>query len=174
MDLKNKRNLGSEVMSGSKLVNIDFSMAIQIINFLILVIVFWKGFAKKIGGILEERKKMALYELEIVNEEKEKLEAEKRTIEKRNIESKRRANEILIRSEKQADERKEQIISSAMVNRERMMMKAEMDIEKMRQNAKFELQKEVGKMAVELAEKIIKENVMDRQDEIIDNFIEKI
>ena len=36
-------------MSGSKLVNIDFSMAIQIINFLILVIIFWRGFAKKIG-----------------------------------------------------------------------------------------------------------------------------
>ena len=161
-------------MSGSKLVNIDFSMAIQIINFLILVIIFWRVFSKKIGGILEERKKLALYELEIVNEEKEKLELEKKAIERRNIESKRRTNEILIRSEKQADERKEQIIASAMNNRERMMMKAEMDIEKMRQNAKFELQKEVGKMAVDLAEKIIKENVKNKQDEIIDNFIDKI
>ena len=161
-------------MSGSKLVNIDFSMAIQIINFLILVIIFWRGFAKKIGRILEERQKQALYELEIVNKEKEKLEIEKKAIEKRKIESKKRANEILIKSEQQADQRKDQIIASAMVNRERMMMKAEMDIEKMRQNAKFELQKEVGKMAVELAEKIIKENVKHKQDEIIDDFIEKI
>ena len=161
-------------MSGSKLVNIDFSMAIQIINFLILVIIFWRGFAKKIGRILEERKKQALYELEIVNKEKEKLEIEKKAIEKRKIESKKRANEILIKSEQQADQRKDQIIASAMVNRERMMMKAEMDIEKMRQNAKFELQKEVGKMAVELAEKIIEENVTHKQDEIIDDFIEKI
>jgi len=89
-------------------------------------------------------------------------------------ESKRRANEILIKAERQADERKDQIVSSAMNNRERMMMKAEADIEKMRQNAKFELQKEVGEMAVELAEKIIKQNINDKQDEIIDNFINEI
>lgn len=161
-------------MSESKLVNIDFSMAIQIINFVILVAVFWRVFARKIGGILEERKKIALHELEIVNEEKEKLENDRKAIERRNRESKRRANEILIRSEKQAEERKDQIISSAMLNRERMMSKAETEIEKMRLNAKLELQKEVGKMAAELAEKIIRENVGDKQDVIIDNFISQL
>ena len=40
--------------------------------------------------------------------------------------------------------------------------------------AKFALQKEVGHMAAELAEKIIKENVKDKQDTIIDNFIEQV
>ena len=80
-------------------------------------------------------------------------------MEKLKKESKRRANDILIKAERQADERKDQIINLAMNNRERMMMKAEADIEKMRQKAKFELQKEVGEMAVDLAEKIIKENI---------------
>ena len=61
-----------------------------------------------------------------------------------------------------------------MSNRERMMMKAEADIEKMRQNAKFELQKEVGEMAVELAEKIIKENIDEKQDGTINKFINEI
>ncbi|MDO5088646.1 MAG: F0F1 ATP synthase subunit B [Leptotrichiaceae bacterium] len=159
---------------GSKLINIDFTMAIQIVNFLILVYIFWKGFAKKIGKVIEDRKNLALSEMEIVDQEREKLEEQKKTAEKLKKESKRRANEILIKAERQADERKDQIISSAMMNRERMMMKAEADIEKMRQNAKFELQKEVGEIAVELAEKIIKENIKGREDEIIDNFIDKI
>ena len=159
---------------GAKLVNIDFTMAIQIVNFLVLVYFFWRVFSKKIGKILEERKHLALSEMEIVEEEKEKLEEQKKAMEKLKKESKRRANEILIKAERQADERKDQIVSSAMNNRERMMMKAEADIEKMRQNAKFELQNEVGEMAVELAEKIIKENIKDKQDEIIDNFINEI
>ena len=159
---------------GAKLVNIDFTMAIQIVNFLVLVYFFWRVFSKKIGKILEERKHLALSEMEIVEEEKEKLEEQKKAMEKLKKESKRRANEILIKAERQADERKDQIVSSAMNNRERMMMKAEADIEKMRQNAKFEWQKEVGEMAVELAEKIIKENIKDKQDEIIDNFINEI
>jgi len=144
---------------GAKLVNIDFTMAIQIINFLVLVYIFWRAFAKKIGKVLEDRKKMALSEMEIVENEKAKL---------------RRANDILIKAERQADERKDQIVSTAMENRDRMMMKAEADIEKMRLNAKFALQKEVGHMAAELAEKIIKENVKDKQDTIIDNFIEQV
>ncbi len=159
---------------GAKLVNIDFTMAIQIINFLVMVYFFWRVFAKKIGKVLEERKHLALSEMEIVQKEKEKLEESKKVMEKLKKESKRRANEILIKAEIQADERKDQIISTAMNNRERMMMKAEADIEKMRQNARFKLQKEVGEMAVELAEKIIRENIKDKEDTIIDNFINEI
>ena len=157
---------------GAKLVNIDFTMAIQIINFLVLVYFFTRAFSKKIGQILEDRKKIALSEMEIVENEKEKLEENKKNIEKLKKESKRRANDILIKAERQADERKDQIINLAMNNRERMMMKAEADIEKMRQKAKFELQKEVGEMAVDLAEKIIKENIDKNQDKTIDKFID--
>ena len=157
---------------GAKLVNIDFTMAIQIINFLVLVYFFTRAFSKKIGKILEDRKKMALSEMEIVENEKEKLEEKKKNIEKLKKESKRRANDILIKAERQADDRKDQIINLDMNNRERMMMKAEADIEKMRQKAKFELQKEVGEMAVDLAEKIIKENIDKSQDKTIDKFID--
>lgn len=159
---------------GAKLVNIDFTMAIQIINFLILVFVFQKFFSKKIGKVIEDRKQLALSEMKKVQEEYEKLEEQKKTIDKIRIESKRRANDILIRSEEQADVKKELILSSAMLNRERMMMKAENDIEKMRQNAKVELEKEVGQMAVEIAEKLLKENSKKEEDNLIDNFIDQI
>ena len=157
---------------GAKLVNIDFTMAIQIINFIVLIYFFSRAFSKKIGKVLEDRKKLALSEMEIVENEKEKLEEQKKLMEKLKKESKRRANDILIKAERQADERKDQIINLAMNNRERMMMKAEADIEKMRQKAKFELQKEVGEMAVDLAEKIIKENIDKSQDKTIDKFID--
>ena len=161
-------------MESSKLVNIDFSMAIQIINFLILVLFFNKFFAKKIGKLLEDRKDLALSEMKMVQEEYSKLEEQKKLAERLKTESKRRANDILIKSEEQADAKKDQIISSAMMNRERMMRKAEVDIEKMRTKARLELEQEVGKMAVELAEKIVMKNITEKQDEIIDNFIEKI
>lgn len=159
---------------GAKLVNIDFTMAIQIINFLILVFVFKRFFSKKIGKVIEDRKKLALSEMETVREEIEKLEEQKKSINKIRIESKRRANDILIKSEEQADMKKELIISSAILNRERMMMKAENDIEKMRQNAKVELEKEMGKIAVEIAEKLLNENTKYKQNDLIDNFIDQI
>ena len=102
---------------GARLVNIDFTMAIQIINFIVLVYFFSRTFAKKIDKVLEDRKKLALSEMEIVENEKEKLEEQKKTMEKLKKESKRRANDILIKAERQADDRKDHIISQAMSNR---------------------------------------------------------
>ena len=62
---------------GGKLINIDFTMAIEIINFIVLVYFFSRTFAKKIDKVLEDRKKLALSEMEIVENEKEKLEDQK-------------------------------------------------------------------------------------------------
>ena len=105
----------------NSLISIDLSMIIQMINFLIMVYVFWRLFGKKIGGIIEERKKIALKDLEKVNEERKTLEEQKATSEKLRKESKRRANDIIIKAEKQADERKEQILANANQTRERML-----------------------------------------------------
>ncbi len=161
----------------NSLISIDLSMVIQMINFLILVYVFWKLFGKKIGGVIEERKKLALKDLEKVKKERESLEDQKEASEKLRKESKRRANDIIIKAERQADERKEQILANAGQTRERMLMKAEADIEKKKEKAKSELQNEIGELAVELAEKIIKENISKDdtlQDKTIDTFIDEI
>lgn len=161
----------------NSLISIDLSMVIQMINFLILVYVFWKLFGKKIGGVIEERKKLALKDLEKVKKERESLEDQKEASEKLRKESKRRANDIIIKAERQADERKEQILANAGQTRERMLMKAETDIAKIKEKAKSELQNEIGELAVELAEKIIKENISKDdtlQDKTIDTFIDEI
>lgn len=164
-------------MGNNNLISIDLSMVIQMINFLILVYVFWRLFGKKIGKVIEQRKKIALGDLEKVKEERQLLEEQRVVIEKLRKESKRRANDIIIKAERQADERKEQILSNANQARERMLMKAEADIAKMKEKAKKELQQEIGVMALNLAEKIIKEN-MQKNDELqnksIDAFIEEI
>ena len=161
-------------MGNNDLLKIDFSMVIQMINFLIMVYVFWKNFSKKIGKVLDERKEIALSEMTVIESEKESIQGQKVELQKLKKESKRRANDIIIKAERQADERKEKILSDASIQRDRMIMRAEADIEKMSNTARFELQKEVTGMATQLAEKIIKENIGDKQDTIIDNFINEI
>ena len=161
-------------MGNNDLLKIDFSMVIQMINFLIMVYIFWKNFGKKIGKILDERKEIALSEMTVIETEKESIQGQKAELQKLRKESKRRANDIIIKAERQADERKEKILSDASIQRDRMIMRAEADIEKMSNTARFELQKEVTGMATQLAEKIIKENIGDKQDTIIDNFINEI
>ena len=160
--------------NGSNLITLDLSMLLQIINFLILVYVFWRLFGKKTGPILDERKKIVTSKL--LEAEEERTNARKATAEASELkrEAKKRANEILIRAEISADERKERIIKEANQSREKMLTTAEIDIEKMKQNASKELQKEVSSLAVTLAEKILKENIDKDGDKIINNFIEEV
>ena len=94
-------------MANNDLLKIDFTMVIQIINFLIMVYIFWKNFGQKIGKILDERKEIALSEMAMVEEEKKSILDQKNELQKLRKESKRRANDILIKAERQADERKE-------------------------------------------------------------------
>lgn len=164
-------------MEQNNLISVDLSMLIQMINFLVMVFVFWKLFSNKIGKVIEERKKMALKELQKIEEEREKLEEQRISLEKLRKESKIRANDIIIKAERQADERKEQIIANANLAREKSLIKAEADIAKMKEKASAQLRKEIGLMAVELAEKILKENVdkdIQIQKKSVDTFIDEI
>lgn len=160
--------------NGSNLITLDLSMLIQVINFLVLFYVFWRLFGKKIGPILDERKKIVTGKLS--EAEEERASARKTTIEANELkkEAKKRANEILIKAEISADERKDKIIKDANINREKMIRLAEIDIEKMKQNASKELQKEVSSIAVTMAEKILQENMDKNGDKVINNFIEEL
>ena len=160
--------------NGGSLITLDLSMLIQVINFLILFYAFWRLFGKKIGPIVDERKKIVTSKLS--EAEEERMNAKKAVAEADELkkEAKKRANEIIIRAEISADERKEKIIKDANMSRDKMLVAAETDIQKMKQNASKELQKEVSGLAVTLAEKIIKENVDKSEDKIINNFIEEL
>ena len=151
----------------NNLITIDILMIVQIIDFCRLVYIFHKYFYKKIGKVIEQRKKVALKDLELVKEEREKLDEQKQNYEKLRKEAKRRANDIIIKAERQADERREQILDNATTTRDRMIMRAESD-----DNIKEQLKDEVSKMATDLAEKIIKENI-EKNPEIVDKSIDK-
>ena len=107
--------------NGSNLFTLDLSMLLQNINFLILVYVVWRLFGKKIGPILDERKKIVTSKL--LEAEEERTNARKATAEASELkrEAKKRANEILIRAEISADERKERIIKEANQSREKCL-----------------------------------------------------
>ena len=156
------------------LISLDLSMLIQVINFLVLFYVVRKLYGKKIGPILEKRKEIITGKL--AEAEKERSEATKSLSEADHLkkEARKRANDIVIKAERIADERKEKIIHEANVSREKMLSAAETDIEKMRQKASKELEREISGLAVNMAEKIIKENIGKTEDKIIDNFIDEI
>ncbi len=156
-------------------VSIDINMFWQIINFFILVFLFNKFLKKPLMIIIKKRREKIAEEILEAKRNNEKAFSDK---EEANIilkNAKKEASEIVQLAERKAEERKEAIISEATTQREKMIKSAEAEIEKMKQSAKKELEKEMSKLAVSLAEKIIKENLnSDLTTALTDKFIDEV
>lgn len=161
-------------MNGN-VVSIDINMFWQIINFCILVFVFNKYFKKPLGKMLANRKKQITGDLsQAENAKKAALQLQKQS-EEILRQAKIEANEILKHAEKKADERRETILTSAKDQREKIIKSAEMEALKMKTDARATLQEEVKVLAVELAEKLIKEKMNSKiESTLIDEFIQEV
>ncbi len=156
-------------------VSIDINLFWQIINFIILMFIFKKYFYKPINGFLEKRKEHIRNELLEAKSEREAATASNKKAEGYLKSAKKEAQEIISKAEKNADERKEQILKEATSTREKMMKSAELEMTKMKEQARKELQTEVTKLAVILAEEMIKEKMNSKlESDLLDQFIDEV
>ena len=156
-------------------VSIDINLFWQIINFIILMFIFKKYFYKPINGFLEKRKEHIRNELLEAKSEREAATASNKKAKGYLKTAKKEAQEIISKAEKNADERKEQILKEATSTREKMMKSAELEMTKMKEQARKELQSEVTKLAVILAEEMIKEKMNSKlESDLLDQFIDEV
>lgn len=156
-------------------VSIDINLFWQIINFFVLVFIFNKYFKKPLMEIMRKRKEKIAEEISEAKKNNEESKLNKEEADKILKDSRVEASKIIQLAEKKAEERKETIISEAMAQRDKMIKTAEAEIEKMKQSARKELEKEMNKLAVSLAEKIIKENLnSDLTIALTDKFIDEV
>ncbi len=156
-------------------VSIDINLFWQIINFIILMFVFKKYFYKPINGFLEKRKEHITNDLVHAKADREAAAATNEKAEEYLKTAKKEAQEIIIKAEKLADDRKEQILKEANSTREKMMKSAELEMTKMKEQARKELQTEVTKLAIILAEEMIKEKMNSKlESNLLDQFIDEV
>lgn len=136
-------------------VSIDANLFWQIINFLILVIIFKKKFFKPMGEFLEKRKDMIKSEVEAAQLDKEAAKNTKEKAEESLKEAKSEANKILVDAERKAEDRRDSILKEAHAQREKMIKSGEAEVEKLKDSARKDLEKYARNIAAELAEEII-------------------
>ena len=157
------------------IISIDSTFFWQIINFFLLLFIVKKYFKEPISKIINERKQKI--EAELVEATKNKKESEqllKNAEAQINI-SRKEAIEIVKAAQRKAEEEAHNLIKEARENRENILKTTELEITKIKNDAKEELGREVKNLAAELAEKIIKEKVDDTQEiSLIDKFIAEV
>lgn len=156
-------------------VSIDINMFWQIINFFILMYAFNRWLKKPLMKLIDARKEKIAEEFS--EAQKNKDEATQKNKEASQIlkSAKDEATKIIQIAEKKAEERKENILSEATIQRDKMIKSAELEINKMKETAKRQLEVEMNGLAVQLAEKIIKENLNSELNvALADKFINEV
>ncbi|RMD49556.1 MAG: ATP synthase F0 subunit B [Ignavibacteria bacterium] len=145
-----------------------------VITFVILLFILKKVAWKPILSTLDEREKMikdSLEKAEKAKEEAEKLIAENQA----NIaKAEEEAQKVIAQSREYAETLKNQLIEEGKAEKKKLIDDALAELERKNQEAFLKLKEQVADIAIEAAEKIIRENLdREKQIELVNKHLEK-
>ncbi len=157
------------------MVDINYTLVAQIVNFLILVVVVsWFAY-KPIMKIMDERQSKIATDLK--NAEDTKIEAQnvKKEYERQLTEARSEAQAIIDKANKTAKEAYDQMLAQAREEQENIFKTAKEQIEREKANALLEVRGEVVSLSMQLASKVIAKKIDEQADKkIIDDFLDEI
>jgi len=146
-----------------------------VINFAILIVILVKFLAKPAKEFFKKRTEMMEKSIKDAEEAKELAKKTLSEINERFKSVDREINDILDAARKAGEKEKEAIIAEGERLREKIIEQARHNIEFELQKAKEEIKSEAALMALELAEKQIKERLGKKEQEaLIDEYIQKL
>lgn len=146
-----------------------------VINFAILVIVLFLAGRKPIKEYFKKRTELIEKSIQEAKEAKELAKQSLEEVRERLRNTDREINEILEAAKKSGEKEKEALIAEGVELKNKILEQARANIEFELQKAKKAIKSEAALMALELAEKQLKERLgREKQDELIDEYIKKL
>ncbi|MGL5124268.1 MAG: F0F1 ATP synthase subunit B [Fusobacteriaceae bacterium] len=156
-------------------VSIDINMAWQIINFIILVVIFNKYMKAPLAKILSSRREAIVNDLTQAEEAKKIAEINKKEIEELMKKARKDASDLIYNAEKKAAERQELILTDAKSQRDKILKAAELETQKLKEALKKDLTNSLRETAATMAaELLIKRMDKDMKNSLLDEFIEEV
>lgn len=156
------------------MVNIDYTLILVIVNFVILLIVLKKLLYKPLMDFIQKRESQIKDDLKSAKEHKDSsekvLEEQKELLRK----AKEEARDIRDEATRSAKVQGEQILHDAEAQREVIIHEAQNMIDVEVSRAKESIQKEIGEFVVDLTDKIIEKKLTKDEDiKLIDEMIKQ-
>jgi F-type H+-transporting ATPase subunit b len=151
----------SEGEGGGGLIELNRSLLIQVINFLILLAVLYRFAYRPLVATLEARAAAIKQQLAEAQAAREAAERQLAEFEARLEAAQAEAQAMRERALREAAEMGERVTAGAREEATRLLDSARAQIEQDVRRAKSELRAEVGTLAVEIAERLVKKSLRD-------------
>ncbi len=157
------------------MVTFDINYVFQLVNFLILFLLLRKFLYNPIAGYMEQRREEIRNTLEQAENDKEAARMNREKYEKQILEAKKEAAEILNRATKQGDDMISQSKVEAKKQAQNIIEQAKKEINLEKERVFMELRDEVGRLSVDIAEKIIAQNIdYASQEKLIKEYLAEV
>ncbi|MFQ5828216.1 MAG: F0F1 ATP synthase subunit B [Candidatus Methylomirabilia bacterium] len=160
---------------GGGFINLDKSLLVQAINFLLLLLVLWRFLYRPVVAKMEERSQTIKRSLDEARsaraEAQQQLEEHRARLQAVHAE----AQAIREAALKEASEEQRRLLEAAGQDARRIADKARADIEQDVRRAKEELRREVGELAVAVAERLVRKSLREEDHQrIVRESIERL
>lgn len=157
------------------MVTFDINYVFQLANFLILFLLLRKFLYKPIAGYMEQRREEISNAIEQAENDKEVARKTREKYEKQILEAKKEAAEILNRAGKQGDDMISQSKVEAKKQAQNIIEQAKKEINLEKERVFMELRDEVGRLSVDIAQKIIVQNIdYASQEKLIKDYLAEV
>lgn len=157
------------------LVDINWTLIAQVVNFLLLVgVVSWFGY-KPVMNMIEERRNRIAKDLESAEAAKTEAVKVKRDYERQLLDARGEAQVIIDKANKAAKEVYDQMLAQAREEQEHIVKSAKEQIEREKVNALLEVRAEVVSLSMQLAGKVIDQKLDSAADQkLINEFLDEM
>jgi F-type H+-transporting ATPase subunit b len=143
------------------LINLDKSLLIQVVNFLVLLFILWKLLYKPLVAKMEERTQAIRKSLEEAQAARADAERQRQEHAAQIQAALGEAQAIRATALKEAAEEQRRLVEAARAEAGRLVQTAKTEMEQDIRRARQQLQQEVGDLAVQIAERLIKKSLRD-------------
>jgi F-type H+-transporting ATPase subunit b len=143
------------------LINLDRSLLIQVVNFLVLLFILWKLLYKPLVAKMEERTQAIKKSLEEAQAARVDAERQRQEHAAQIQAALGEAQAIRSTALKEAAEEQRRLVEAARAEAGRLVQTAKNEMEQDIRRARQQLQQEVGDLAVQIAERLIKKSLRD-------------
>lgn len=170
-----KRSLGP--VTGAYGGGVDFITAaaefgVQLVSTIILFIIVRIFFWKPITNILEKRREAMDHDLEEARASKEAAFETQRKLEGELADAKFKIRTMLDQAEKEANLKRDEILSKAKEDAQKRMENLEIELENEKKSMEAEIRKEIVDVAFEAAEKIVAREInQDKYLDVVDEIL---
>jgi F-type H+-transporting ATPase subunit b len=157
------------------MINLNFTMVMQVINFGVLMYLLTKLLYKPVLDLLDKRAEKVKEDLD--NAAAKDAEAQKVLDQYRDQldEIRGEVHNMLAEARKDADSEKHKIINAAQAEARSIMDKAKADIESQVEKAHDTIKKTIAEVSIDIAEKVIEKSLSEKDNkEIVDQYLSRV